>query len=155
MKNIVTPLQARKPRTIEFTQSAEQKPIVINVVPFEPIEGDITSRFWTVIENGVVVQKSKEIKPFCLANIRRTAIYFEQYIKENAIPDFRCRGAPGSRANAPMSSYDPIQATYHMAVELYESIPVCTPKPGMPVKRKMHRLLISLRMRWQLTKGAP
>ncbi|CAG9993875.1 unnamed protein product [Clonostachys byssicola] len=146
MKNIVTPVQARNFRTIEFTQSSEQKPIVIKVVPFEPIEGDITSRFWTVVENGVVVQKSKEIKPFCLANIRRTAIYFEQYIRDNAIPDFKRRGAPGSRANAPMSSYDPIQATYHMAVELYDNLPdeVRAYEGGALVANRERRLLGNL-----------
>ncbi|VUC35072.1 unnamed protein product [Clonostachys rosea] len=123
MKNVVTRLQARNPRTIEFTQSDKQPPIIINVVPFEPVEGDITSRFWTVIENGVVVQKSKEIKPFCLANIRQTAIYFEQYIQVNAVQDFHSRGAPGSRVNGSMGNYDPIQKTYQMAVQHFESLP--------------------------------
>ncbi|PNP56239.1 hypothetical protein THARTR1_03764 [Trichoderma harzianum] len=74
----------REVRTIFITLGICREEVQIEVVPFIPKPGDVTARFWMDGEQGV--RKKKDLAHYCLADIHKTAAYFEEYIMRNAIP---------------------------------------------------------------------
>lgn len=72
-----------KTKMIAFTSDICDKPIEVEVMRFEPRRGDVTKRYWTVVCGDKLVHRSKELAPFCLVDIQKTAAEFELYIEAN------------------------------------------------------------------------
>ncbi|KAL7931300.1 hypothetical protein V8C35DRAFT_310034 [Trichoderma chlorosporum] len=83
MKDVADRPHPKDIRTILITLGICKEPIEVKVVAFKPQPGDVTARFWMDGEQGV--RKKKDLAHYCLANIQKTAAYFEEYIKKNAV----------------------------------------------------------------------
>jgi hypothetical protein len=125
MKNVAERGGPETLRSIEFTLGIFEEPIRIDVVPFVPIEGDETVRYWTVKENGFEVRKFKHLEAFCLADIHQTAEYFESYIQSNAIEAFMfLRGPMVLDGSGRQSLPSIMERTYMHALAHYWNLPV-------------------------------
>ncbi|CAG1978015.1 unnamed protein product [Fusarium graminearum] len=73
---------------IQVSQDFCKKPISIEVVQFEPQEGDVTARYWTECHSGRTTRKKKELPTYCLKSIYATAKEVRRYTIENALPAY-------------------------------------------------------------------
>lgn len=120
MKDIAERINPTDIKTIEFTLGICTEPIQVEVVQFQTQFGDITARFWTVPDGEHNVRKKKDLAPYCLASIQKTAAYFEEYIKKHAVEVMR-----SERAGGRFAPRDIIEKTYAMAIRRYEDFVVC------------------------------
>lgn len=113
-------------RTIHISLGLCDKPLVVTVVRFKAQDGDVTARFWTVREGGDEVRKKKDLEPYCLDNIHKTATYFEKYVIENAVPAMlKQRLGPVKLAGRDPSTLGVIERTYLAAILRYKELEVC------------------------------
>ncbi|EKJ79201.1 hypothetical protein FPSE_00512, partial [Fusarium pseudograminearum CS3096] len=80
--------QIMSPIVIQVSQDFCKKPISIEVVQFEPQEGDVTARYWTECHSGRTTRKKKELPTYCLKSIYATANEVRRYTIENALPAY-------------------------------------------------------------------
>jgi hypothetical protein len=140
---------------IEFTLGIFGEPIRIDVVPFVPIEGDETVRYWTVKEGGLEVRKFKHLEAFCLADIHQTAEYFETYVQSNAIEAFMSlRGPMVSDGSGSQALPDIMERTYIYALAHYWNLPntVKTSSTSQAIMNREKKLLGSLFVLWFATR---
>jgi hypothetical protein len=119
MKDVGDRVGTREIYTISFTLGICANEITVNVTKFQPQDGDVLARFWTIPGGDHGVRKRKDLGPFCLADIHKTAAYFKEYIEKNAIAvlkNERAGGASGPR--------DIIERTYSAALRRYEDLSV-------------------------------
>ena len=101
-------------RVIYMTEGICTKPLELVVRRFIPAKGDKLSRICTV--DGVRVEYP--LAPYCLNSIEKTAEYFNDYLKENALEGL---------IEASKDSSEFIKQTYLMIVKHYQSLPVRPP----------------------------
>ncbi|KAL7941349.1 hypothetical protein V8C42DRAFT_355650 [Trichoderma barbatum] len=113
MKDVGDRINPKDIRTILFTLGICKEEIRVEVVAFKPQSGDVTARFWMDGEQGV--RKKKDLAHYCLANIQKTATYFEEYIKNNAVNVMR-----NERAGGEDQPQDIIEKTYAFAIRRFQ-----------------------------------
>ncbi|UKZ69730.1 uncharacterized protein TrAtP1_010734 [Trichoderma atroviride] len=131
MKDVGDRVSPRSIRTISFTLGISRHPIIVNVTEFRPRVGDVLARFWTVPGGEHGVRKRKDLAPFCLADIHKTAAYYKEYIEEHAVETLRRERAGGERAPRNM-----VETTYKAAIEYYEDL---TAKPFLTLTEEKER----------------
>jgi hypothetical protein len=119
MKDVGDRVNPRSIRTISFTLGISKHPIIVNVTEFRPRVGDVLARFWTVPGGEHGVRKRKDLAPFCLADIHKTAAYYKEYIETHAVEVLKRERAGGERAPRNM-----LETTYKAAIEYYEDLVV-------------------------------
>lgn len=97
---------------IHMAQGLAPTPMILSVRRFIPAEGDVLVRRW--VDNGVA--KEHVLPPYALADIRKTAVAFEKYLREHAFEGL---------SEAVKDSDELIKRTYNMAFMHYNSLPVC------------------------------
>ncbi|KAL7784916.1 hypothetical protein V8C37DRAFT_413155 [Trichoderma ceciliae] len=117
MKDVGDRIDPKDIRTIAFTLGICTEAITVEVVAFQAQSGDVTARFWTVPDGEHGVRKKKDLAHYCLANIQKTATYFEEYIKKNAIEVMQ-----NERAGGKMHPRDMIEKTYQSAIGRYTKL---------------------------------
>lgn len=118
MKDVGDRVSPKDVRTVLFTLGICKEEVKIEVVQFRPQSGDVTARFWMDGEQGV--RKKKDLAHYCLANIQKTASYFEDYIKRNAVEVIF-----NERAGGPDGPGDILESTYAYAVRRFQLLRVC------------------------------
>ncbi|KAG6012520.1 hypothetical protein E4U54_007490 [Claviceps lovelessii] len=108
-------------RDIQVKLGICNKPINIKAVRFQPTEGDVLARFWTVREGERrdEIRKKKDLEPYCLLDIRATAASFEKYMVDNSLPAMLKSYTPHRRLENTFSDIDVIKTTFTMAVDYY------------------------------------
>lgn len=119
MKDVTDRINPKDIRTIKFTLGICEEPITVEVVAFQPQSGDVTARFWTVPDGETGVRKKKDLAHYCLFSIHKTAAYFEDYIKKNAV-DVMKRERAGGNAGA----RDVLERTYEYIIKRYQDLSV-------------------------------
>ncbi|RFU73524.1 tetratricopeptide repeat domain containing [Trichoderma arundinaceum] len=114
MKDVADRINPKDIRTISFTLGICTEPIQVEVVAFQAQSGDITARYWVIPDGEHGVRKKKDLAHYCLANIQKTAAYFEEYIKKHAISVMK-----SERAGGRMPPRDVIEKTYDRAINRY------------------------------------
>ncbi|PHH67739.1 hypothetical protein CDD80_562 [Ophiocordyceps camponoti-rufipedis] len=113
-------------RTIHVTNGVFGKPLQLQVVSFVSRPGDVTARFWYVREGSmgdeVEIKRKKEIDPYCLASIWKTADYFEEYIVNNAIPAMVRMSMADKGPESGSDEFKFIRRTYAKAIEYYNNL---------------------------------
>ncbi|KAL6856326.1 hypothetical protein J3F83DRAFT_448867 [Trichoderma novae-zelandiae] len=104
-------------RTIKFTLGICNEAITVDVVAFQPQSGDVTARFWTVPDGEHGVRKKKDLAHYCLADIQKTAKYFEEYIKKNAVDVMK-----RERAGGDDGARDVLERTYAYIIKRYQDL---------------------------------
>ncbi|KAL7812185.1 hypothetical protein V8C44DRAFT_329963 [Trichoderma aethiopicum] len=117
MKDVTDRINPKDIRTIKFTLGICEEPITVEVVAFQPQSGDVTARFWTVPDGETGVRKKKDLAHYCLFSIHKTAAYFEDYIKKNAV-DVMKRERAGGKAGA----RDVLERTYEYIIKRYQDL---------------------------------
>ena len=80
-------------RHIGLTFDVSTEPIYVPVVPFVPVDGDITTRSWTVSINGKTFRRQEELPAYCLHDVRAAAKEYASYVFWNAPHAFLRYGA--------------------------------------------------------------
>ncbi|KAF4589149.1 tetratricopeptide repeat domain containing protein [Ophiocordyceps camponoti-floridani] len=113
-------------RTIYVSNGCFGEPLQLQVVSFVSRPGDVTARFWYVREgpvgDEVEVRRKKEIDPYCLASIWKTADYFEKYVVDNAIPAMARMTSPVKGCGRDLDEFKFIKRTFAMAIEYYHNL---------------------------------
>ncbi|KAL7921290.1 hypothetical protein ACQKWADRAFT_296053 [Trichoderma austrokoningii] len=104
-------------RTIYFTLGISTHPIIVDVTEFRPREGDVVARFWTVPGGEHGVRLRKDLSPFCLADIHKTAAYYQKYIEDHALEVFK-----RERTGGQWGPRDPMERTYRAAMNYYQDL---------------------------------
>ncbi|OPB44844.1 Zn2Cys6 transcriptional regulator [Trichoderma guizhouense] len=139
MKDVGDRVNPRDVRTVLFTLGICKEEVKIEVVQFRPQSGDVTARFWMDGEQGV--RKKKDLAHYCLANIQKTASYFEEYIKRNAVEVMFNEKAGGSDGPG-----DILESTYAFAIRRFQLL---RRKPSLPGKEERElNLLGNLFILW-------
>ncbi|KAL7957910.1 hypothetical protein V8C34DRAFT_305291 [Trichoderma compactum] len=126
-------------RTVFFTLGICKEEVQIEVVAFKPQPGDVTARFWMDGEQGV--RKKKDLAHYCLADIQKTASYFEEYVKRNSV-----NVAWNERAGGGDQPGDILEATYSYAIRRFQLL---RRKPALPGKEERElNLLGNLFILW-------
>ncbi|PNP47939.1 hypothetical protein TGAMA5MH_00991 [Trichoderma gamsii] len=131
MKDVGDRVSPRSFRTISFTLGISKHPIIVKVTEFRPRVGDVLARFWTVPGGEHGVRKRKDLAPFCLADIHKTAAYYKEYIENHAVETMKRERAGGERAPRNM-----VETTYKAAIEHYEDL---TSKPFLTLSEEKER----------------
>ncbi|KAL7907706.1 hypothetical protein GGI35DRAFT_470280 [Trichoderma velutinum] len=126
MKDVGDRVNPRDVRTILFTLGICKEEIKVEVVAFKPQPGDVTARFWMDGEQGV--RKKKDLAHYCLANIQKTASYFEDYIKRNAVEVMWNERAGGNDQPG-----DILEETYSYVIRRFQAL---RRKPALPGKEE-------------------
>ncbi|KAK4082370.1 uncharacterized protein Triagg1_2182 [Trichoderma aggressivum f. europaeum] len=139
MKDVGDRPNPRDIRTVFITLGICKEEVQIEVVAFRPQSGDVTARFWMDGEQGV--RKKKDLAHYCLADIQKTASYFEEYVKRNAV-----NVAWNEMAGGGDQPGDIIEATYSYAVRRFQLL---RRKPSLPGKEERElNLLGNLFILW-------
>ncbi|KAL6900499.1 hypothetical protein GGI43DRAFT_422993 [Trichoderma evansii] len=117
MKDVADRVNPGNIRTISFTLGISKHPIIVNVTEFRPRDGDVLARFWTVPGGEHGVRKRKDLTPFCLADIHKTAAYYKEYIEKHAVEVLK-----RERAGGEMAPRTILETTYKAAIEYYEDL---------------------------------
>ncbi|KAK4065550.1 hypothetical protein Trihar35433_7670 [Trichoderma harzianum] len=146
MKDVGDRVNPKDVRTVLFTLGICKEEVKIEVVQFRPQSGDVTARFWMDGEQGV--RKKKDLAHYCLANIQKTASYFEDYIKRNAVEVVFNERAGGSDGPG-----DILESTYAYALDIQggnkNADGVRQRKPALPGKEERElNLLGNLFILW-------
>jgi hypothetical protein len=116
LHNVGDRVQPLDVRVVLMTLGTCDEPLRLRVVRFEPIEGDVVSRFWNVRNR----RQELRLAPFCLLDVHPTADYFENYARMNAVPTLRRYCQFGSQGRP--HCYRVIERTYGAALAYYENL---------------------------------
>lgn len=120
MKDVGDRINPTEIRTIKFTLGICEEVLQVEVVAFQARPGDVTARYWIVPDDEHGVRKKKDLAHYCLADIQKTATYFEEYIKKNAVEVMQ-----RERAGGKMRPRNIIELTYAYVIGRYQDLVVC------------------------------
>ncbi|KAH6603167.1 hypothetical protein Trco_007942 [Trichoderma cornu-damae] len=117
MKDVGDRINPEDVRTISFTLGICAEPIKVDVVAFQAQPGDVTARFWMASDGEHGVRRKKDLAHYCLADIQKTATYFEAYVKRNALKVLN-----NERAGGKLYPQDIIEKTYAHIIHRYHGL---------------------------------